>query len=242
MKVRSASKLFFMGSIAIFFLSLATVIVPVFAVTAPQYASYSIGGDGEGHSFSVVVNETVSPSAAAGMSDFTLQIASAMGNFSYSKIMNASKVVLPYFPVISNQSFTYQFHNYTIYATINQSGTGSVDYNGRTYTLSNYTFSVTASGHSQTSAIGSASVFPSGLVYSVALVANGTDTVSVRLLATNLPLVSPSSSSSQTTTSVAVAGGVGSILVGVGAFVAYKRKNSSHSGDSGETKPLYHVD
>ncbi len=174
------------------------------------------------------------------MSDVTLQIASAMGNLSYSKIMNSTQVILPYFPTIANQSVSYQFHNYSISATINQAGSGSASYNAKTYSLSNYTFSINVSGKSQVSATGSASVFQSGLVYSATIVANGTDTVNVQLLGTNLPL-DPQSGSSQTTTSVAVAGGAASILVGVGAFVVYKRKGPSQAENS-ETKPLHHVD
>jgi membrane-bound inhibitor of C-type lysozyme len=245
--MRSVSKLLVLSSTAIFFLSFASMVMPAFAATAPQFVSYNVSGSGNGHSFSATVNETVSQSSMSGMSDFTIQIGSAMSNFSYSKIMNSSQIILPYFPTIANQSLTYQFHNYTITASITQSGTGSANYDGKTYTLSNYTFVVTASGQSQMSgqsqvmsATGSASVFPSGLVYSASFVANGTDTVNVQLLSTNLAL-DPSSGSSQTTTSIAVAGSAASVLAGVGVFVAYKRRNST-SEKSGESKPLYHVD
>ena len=89
------------------------------------------------------------------------------------------------------------------------------------------------------SATGNASVFPSGLVYSATIVANSTDTVQIQLLGTNLGLNSTSGGSQ--TTSIAVAGGAGSILAGVGAFVFYKRKNPS-ANSKADDKPLYHVD
>jgi hypothetical protein len=225
---------------AALFLAMAIVVVPAFAATAPQYASYNISGNARNHSFSATVNETVAPASAAGMSDVTLQIGGAMSNLTYSKIMNSSQVILPYFPTIANQSLTYQFHNYSVTATINQSGTSSVTYDGHSYTVSNYTFTVTAAGNRQVSAWGSALVFPSGLVYSASVVANGTDNFNVQLLGTNLSLTSQSDPPSQMTTSVAVAGGAGSILAGVGALVFYKRKKPAEN--AGETKPLYHVD
>ena len=92
----------------------------------------------------------------------------------------------------------------------------------------------------QMSAMGSASVFPSGLVYAATIVANGTDTVSIQLLSTNLSLSSQSGASGQSTTSIAVAGGAASIAVGMGALVVYRRKNVSQT--KGSDKPLYHVD
>jgi len=241
LEMRFGAKLVLLASLAVLVLSMAVVVLPVFGATPPEYAAYKVTGGAEGHSFSAVINETVAPSSTSGMSDVTLQIASNMANLSYSKIMNSSQVILPYFPTISNQSLTYQFSNYSMSATINQAGSGSVTYNGKTYAISNYTFRVSVSGKSQMSASGSASVLPSGVVYSAWIVANGTDMISVQLLGTNLSL-NAQSSSSQMTTSIAVAGGAGSILAGVGAFVFYKRKGKTPSESAGESKPLYHVD
>ncbi len=242
------SKVFASTSLAVLFLSMALV-VPASAATAPQYASYRISGSADGHPFSAVVNESVAPSSETGMSDVTLQIASSMQNFTYSKIMNSSQIILPYFPTISNQSLTYQFRNYSISASISQAGSTSAGYNGQSYSLSNFTFSVSVSGggrmwaasQSPMAVSGSALVFPSGLVYTASIVANGTDLVNVQLLGTNLSLTSQSSSPSMTTTSVAVAGGAGIVLVGVGAFVFYRRKNNSQT-QGAASKPLYHVD
>jgi hypothetical protein len=235
-----APRLLLLASLAVLVLSMAVVVLPVFGATAPEYAAYNVTGSAGGHSFSAVINETVAPSSTSGMSDVTLQIASNMANLSYSKIMNSSQVILPYFPTISNQSLTYQLSNYSMSATIHQAGSGSATYAGKTYAISNYTFSVSVSGKSQMSASGSTSVFPSGLVYSARIVANGTDTIIVQLLGTNLSLDAQSNSSM--TTSIAVAGGAGTILAGIGAFVFYKRKGKTPSENTSDAKPLYHVD
>lgn len=240
-RVRPYSRSVMLGSAAVLFLGMAIVVVPAFAqTTSPQFASYSVGGTVRGQSFYALVNESVAPSSASGFSDLTLQITSAMQNLTYSKIVNSTDVIMPYFPTIANQSLTYQFHNYSITATIDQAGTGSVTFDGQTYTVSNFTFNVMVSGRTQTSIQGSASVFPSGLTYTAEIVANGTNTVNVQLQSTNLPLTSQSDPP-KTTTSVAVVGGVGSILAGLGAFVVYRRKSASQT-ENPESKPLYHVD
>ena len=212
------------------------------ATTASQYAAYSISGNFGNHSISALVNETVAPSSSTGMSDLTLKVASSMENFSYSKIMNSSKVILPYFPTVANQSFSYQIHNYSISASIAQTGTGSATFNGKTYTLTDYTFSVSGAklGGSPMSATGGASVFPSGLVYSAWVAANASETIHVQLVGTNLAL--DATSGSAQTTSIAVAGGAGSILAGVGAFAFYKRKSNPQKTNENGEKPLYHVD
>ena len=138
-----AIRLFALASIMFSFMSLAMLAPAVGAAsTSSQYAAYSISGNFGNHSITAIVNETVAPSSASGMSDLTLKIASTMSNFSYSKIINSSRVIFPYFPTVANQSFTYQVKNYSISASIAQTGTGSANYGGKTYSLTNYTFSV----------------------------------------------------------------------------------------------------
>ena len=138
-----AIRLFALASIVFSFLSLAMLAPVVGATTSStQYAAYSISGNFGNHSITAIVNETVAPSSSSGMSDLTLKIASTMSNFSDSKIVNSSRVIFPYFPTVANQSFSYQVKNYSISATIAQTGTGSVNYGGKTYSLTNYTFSV----------------------------------------------------------------------------------------------------
>ena len=232
-----------LASVSVAFLAFAMFSPAVAASTqGSQYAAYRITATTPMRSISAVVNETISPTSTSGFSSLSLQLASNMGNFSYSKIMNSSKVMFPYFPSIANQSLSYQYHNYSISASIAQIGTGSVSYQSQTYTLTNYAFNVSGSktGGSPMAASGHASVFPSGLVYSATITANGTDTILVQLVGTNLALNSTSNSSQAT--SVAIAGGAGSILAGVGAFVFYRHKNNSARQGKTEDKPLYHVD
>lgn len=235
-------RLFAFASVLVSFLSLAMLAPAVGATTtSSQYAAYSISGTFGNHSISALVNETVAPSSSSGMSDLTLKIASTMSNFSYSKIVNSSHVIFPYFPTIANQSFSYQVHNYSISASIAQTGTASANFGGKTYSLTNYTFSVSGAkmGGSPMNATGGASVFPSGLVYSAWVAANASETIHVQLVGTNLPL--DATSGSQTTT-VAVATGAVSIVAGVGAFVFYKRKNNPQKASENGDKPLYQVD
>jgi hypothetical protein len=232
-----------LASLAIFFLSFVILVPSVGASSgSSQFATYNISGNAGTHTVSAVINETVSPSSSSGMSDVTLQIVSNMANLSYSKILNSTRVILPYFPTVANQSFSYQIHNYSISASIAQSGTRGATFNGITYTLTNYTFSLSGTkfgGHLM-NASGGASVFPSGLVYSAWIVANGTVSIHVQLIGTNLSL--DSSSSSSQTSSIAVAGGAGSVVAGVGAVVLYKRKNNPEKSNPDEEKPLHHVD
>ena len=224
------------------FLAFAMVSPVAFAATGTQFAAYQVTGTFHNQSISAVVNESVSGSSVTGMSNMTLRLGSVMGNFSYSKIVNATKVMFPYFPGTANQSLSFQYHNYSISVSIAQIGTRSISYGVASYSLTEYSFSISTlkTAGSPMSARGNISVFPSGLVYSASILANGTEPIQVQLLGTNLDLNAPSNSSAQTT-SIAVAGGAGSILAGVGAFVFYRRKNNAPKQEKTD-KPLYHVD
>lgn len=234
------------------FLSFVIIAPAAFAATqstGSQYATYSVSTTTpNGTTMSATVNETITPSSTAGFSTLSLQLISAMQNFSYSKLTNSSYAMFPYVPSVGNQSFNFNTHNYSISVSVSQTGKGSASFGGVSYTTNNYGFSVTASkaGGSPMSATGQFSTFPSGLLYSAQIMANGTIPLSVHLVATNLSLnAAPSSSTSSNTTGMAIAGGVGSLAVGVGAFAFYKRekKGGATSGSKEEEqKPLYHVD
>ena len=260
--MRSVSRIFVLGSVAVFFLSFAAITVPAFAQSAstPQYVTYSITGNVGGHMFNATVNESVVNSSRTGFSRVTYQISTNSQNFSFSRIMNSSKVTWPYFPMIANQSLAYNYRNITITASINQSGTGSVRFNDSSQQVSNFTFAVSASGNfssmmgnvssminssafnmTSTRVSGNVSVFSTGLVYSASIVTHQNDTFNFLLLATNLPLATSSSTSTATSSAVVVGGAGAAILVGAGAVVWYRRKNTAQDGTSAE-KPLYHVD
>ncbi|MHB8565549.1 MAG: hypothetical protein ACYC7D_04315 [Nitrososphaerales archaeon] len=202
------------------------------------YVAYSITATNSTRTISANVNETITPSTT-GLSTLSLQLISSMSNFSYSRLVNSSQALFPYLPVTGNQSFSYQYHNYFISASITQTGTGSATISGATYPTTEYTFSVSVSklNGSQMSASGQLSTFPSGLVNSITASSNGY-TINIQLLETNLAL--NSTSSSPDTTTMAIVGGTGTLAAGVGAFAFFRRKKESVNAN--EEKPLYHVD
>lgn len=166
-----------------------------------------------------------------------------MSNLSYSRLVNSSYAMLPVIPNVGNFSFSQQFHNVSVSASITKIGTGNAEISGSTYATTSYSFQVTASrANGKTiTASGELSTLPSGLLYSATINAKGY-TIQVALLGTNAAL-SASSQSSSTTTSAAIIGGSGAAIVGLGAFAFYKRRSSSSEPKAeGESKPLYHVD
>src|SRR5580704_6078035 len=150
--------------VSIAFLAFALMSPTAFAATGTQYAAYQVTGTAHNHTFTAVVNESAAPASTAGFSSLTLQLSSSMGNLSYSKIINSTKVLFPYFPGMSNQSLSFQYSNYSISLAVAQVGTKSVTYKSASYSLTDYTFSVSGAkmGGSPLSATGNASVFPSG--------------------------------------------------------------------------------
>jgi hypothetical protein len=244
-----SSRLLILASVVLAFLAVAFAVSPFVVAqqstsqSPSKYVSYSITASNSTENYSAVVNETVTSSSTSGLSTLSLAVGSSLGNFSYSRLLNSSEVLFPYFPTIQNQSLSYQFHNYSISASISQVGTGSATFDGQSYPISNYAFQVSGSmlGGKAMSAIGQASVFPSGLVYSAVVHANGTYVVSVQLLSTNLSL--NSSMSGSQSSSIAIAGGAGSVVAGIGAFALVRRERKKEARESGsENKPLYYVD
>jgi hypothetical protein len=245
--VRS-SRLLILASVALAFLAVAFAVSPFVSAqqsssqNTSKFVSYNVTATNSTETVSAVVNETVTPDTA-GLSNLSLSVASSLGNLSYSKILNASEILFPYFPTIQNQSLSYQFQNYSISASVSQVGTSSATFNEQNYVVTNYALQLSGSMKSGNpmSASGQASVLPSGLVYSAVVHANSTYTVNVQLLATNLSL-NPSSSGSQSS-SVAIAGGAGSVVAGIGAFALVRRERKSQSQESSsENKPLHYVD
>ncbi len=229
------------------FLMLTTLALPaVFASGSPQngYVTYSVTVTNSTHTMSATVNESIGP-ASGGYSVLSLQLMSSMSNLSYSRLVNSSMAMFPYLPIAGNQSFTYQFHNYSISASIAKTGSGSAKIAGSTYTTTYYTFSVSADRmHGKSVYVsGGLSTLPSGLIYSVDGSYNGA-TLHVQLLSTDLPLNASSGSSSSSST-MAIIGGTGTVAAGIGAFALIRRERSSSRADANrapEDKPIYHVD
>jgi Tfp pilus assembly protein PilV len=239
--------------LAVSLLSLATILPATISAAASsnsQYAAYSVTGTNSTRTFSATVNQTIAPdSAKSGFSIITLALGFSSSNLTYSKVVNSSEALFPVIPSIGNQSFTYQYHNYSISATISEIGSGSVSFNGATYTTSNYDFSVSVTnssgGGQPMTASGQLSTLPSGLLYSASISARSYK-VTIMLVGTNLAPGSDPASSRMTTTTAAevAAGGIGTVAVGVGAFAFFKRKGSAAKAGTTteEQKPLHHVD
>lgn len=218
------------------------IVLPVAASSGgtTQFATYNITLTNTTQTRSVVVNESITPSTN-GMSDLALQLVSSMSNLSYSKLVNSTYAMFPILPTVGNQSFSYKTSNYSIAVSIAQTGMGTATVSGVSYATTDYAFSANASlsGSREFSVTGTLTALPSGLVDSALVVYNGA-TVQVQLVSTNLSL-SSSSTTSSTMQTATIAGGASAIF-GVGALVFYRHRSASHSSQSGEDKPLYHVD
>jgi hypothetical protein len=228
---------------AVAILSFAMVLPAVAAQSSGQYVTYSVTATNSTRTISATVNETIASSSKSGFSIVTLELASSMSNLTYSKLVNSSEALFPVIPPIGNQSFTYQIHNYSISASVSQISGGSVTFDGVSYSTTNYAFAVSvsnASGGLQTTASGQLSALPSGLLYSAVINANSYK-IQVQLLKTNLPLGGDPHSSNTTTIEI-IGGGVAAIIIGVGAFAFFRRKNAPRNTALKENEPLYHVD
>jgi hypothetical protein len=211
------------------------------------YVAYQITLKSPVNQTSFIVNESSTATNQNGFVSLTLGLVSDFQNFSYSRDVNISAVpeIFPFIPGISNQSFSYETHGISIYAKITNAGTSSVYFSGKTYDAAKYAIDLSATNSSDgrsVSANGTLLALPSGLLYSAEIQHTSSGTLSVQLLATNLPLSDPSNTVSATEGAAMV--GVG--LLGAAAIAVpwkfRKRKNSSAASESPEKKPSYWVD
>ncbi len=227
---------------------LALAFVPFISAqqgSSPQYAAYAISLSGRGHSSSFVLNESVA-SAPGNQAALMLQVISANRNLSYSRVVNLTQeMLLPILPSISNQSLNYQTNNYSVTINLARAGVATASFSGASYTTTKFTFQVSVkSGGMNLPAAGNLTTFPSGLIYSASALVNGTVSLQASLFRTNLPLDPPGQSSS-TTTTIAVAGGLGTAaVIGALALVRRGKKNgpNSPSSNAKDGKPSHWVD
>ncbi len=131
--------------------------------------------------------------------------------------------------------------------SVTKLGSASANVGGVSYTTANYSFSAVGGKAlgPKINATGQFTTFPSGLLNSAEINVNGTLAVYIQLVGTNLPLNATSQSSGSTTT-MAIAGGTGTILAGLGAFVFYRheknRREKDDNEDTNSDKPLHYVD
>jgi hypothetical protein len=152
------------------------------------YAAYNVQVTHNGTTMAASVNESVAASSSPGESIVMLAVEGTQSNFTYSHVVNSSLALFPYLPAISDQNLSYSAQSYSVSAKISQQGTSQVTFQGKAYTLTDYSFSAEfTSTNGSGSITGTVSAFPSDLVYSATAQANSTS-VSATLTATSLSL------------------------------------------------------
>lgn len=205
----------------------------------PGYAVYRVEIVSPNGTMTATVNESVSTSQRIGEDILSLAIYSANANLTYSRFVNSSDALQPFIPPISGQNLTLGFNSTKVALTLVQNGTTSVTFKGDAYALSTYWFSAAVtSGRLKVSDHGALSVFPSGLLYSVGSVFNGTSSLRATLLATSLPLSEPGSGPALQIASV----GLGAAVVGGVLLASLGVRSRRQSKRDASQKPDYWVD
>lgn len=201
------------------------------------YVTYSVQASYNGTSQAATVTENVAPSSTAGESIVQLSLQGTESNFTYSHVVNDSLTLFPYLPAISSDSYSYSGKNYTVSATISQHGTSQVTFQAKSYTLTDYSFTVLVTSSNGSDTItGTLTAFPSDLVYSVT--AHGqTSSVQATLTSTSLALTSAAASPSTQATSAGVGLSIAAGAVAVSLGVKYRHKAPSEG-----PKPDHWVD
>ncbi len=218
-------------------------------------------------SISYTVTERVSPGPNSSFNTLFLAVASNGGNFSYSRLVNSSVPLEPFLPAITNQNFTYGGNGTSVSASIARNGTVPVTFQGKSYSLTSYAFSLeittsmpnlsglnltsslltingipdtvpSLASNTTTTVMGSIYAFPSGLVYSVKADVQGQPPFSVTLLSTTLPLSDPSPSTTMEVASIGVGAGAIVSALALGVGVRHRRQ----SKETAEVKPDHWVD
>ena len=232
--------------ILVFVVAAASISV-VFAAPQPTsgYVQYSVTVDDQ-DGFAIprifTVNESVQLTSQNGFVAITLALSSNALNFSYSRDVNASSLpmIFPYLSGLANQSFSYQYSGISISANIANTGVVPVILNGTSYQAINYQVSLSITNSTigkSISASGNIVSMPSGLVNSVQFLINGTTSINVQLLSTNLPLIDPPNAINPLGASMVGAGVIAAIVLAVPTiFRKVKHRNSANSESTNETK------
>lgn len=206
--------------------SLLAMVPVAHAASTTGSVAYSVQVTQDGTTKAATVTETVSSSPSAGQSVVSLAVQGAEANFTYSHFVNSSLTLFPYLPAITGDNYTYSGKSGSVTAKISQDGTSQVSFQGKSYTLTDYDFSATATDSNGTQTIsGKVSTFPSDLVYSATASFNGTQ-ASATLTSTTLSL---SASTSSPATQAASAGlgislAVGAVAISLGVKLRNKPK------------------
>ncbi len=209
------------------------------------YVQYSITVNSQGASSmpkTITVNETAQPASQNGFTALTIALSSNVLNFTYSKDVNSSSLIetFPYLSGLTSQSFSYQVSGFSISASITNTGSSNINFNGESYQATNYQVSVTATNSTSgksVSAKGSITSMPSGLIDSAQFLINGTTTINTQLLSTNLPLTDPASNVNTVGVSLLVVGLFVAVAIAVPAvFTIVKHRKPTNSASTDETE------
>lgn len=209
------------------------------------YVQYSITVSGQGASNmpkTITVNETAQPASQSGFIALTLSLSSNVLNFTYSKNVNSSALpeTFPYLSGLTSQSFSYQVSEFSISASIANTGSSNVIFNGESYQATNYQVSLSATNSTSgksVSASGNIVSLPSGLVDSAQFLVNGTTSINAQLLSTNLSLTDPANNANTVGVSLLIVGLFVAVAIAVPAVFKIKRHpNPTNSSSTDETE------
>ena len=189
---------------------------------------------------SLIINETVGPAAKAGFSDLVIELIGGQHNFTYSKIVNSTSGFFPYLSAISTQALRYTNGTaQVVNASVTATGTKTVAFQGRQYTLTEYSFSLSGVYRNMTvEANGTLETFPSTLIYS-ASVKSGNVSAQATMRGTDLQLVQPTTGSLNAT-AVGAGMGLGGLALAAALFVRRREKRAQMQRE--KPKPPYWVD
>jgi len=215
-------------------------LVPIAQATSTT-SSTSSSGQSTGYvaySIQASVNESVTPTSSPDKSVVQVTIDGTLSNLTYSRVVNSSLTLLPYLPSISNENYTYSGKSYSATVKISQQGTSQVSFQGKSYTLSDYSFSAVITSTNGTQTItGSVSAFPSDLVYSVSAQTSNAS-VSATLTSTSLALSTATSGPAIQAASAGIGITLAAGAVALSLGVRMKRKQ----GSAGPSTPDHWVD
>lgn len=222
-------------------LALAVLLVSSSGVAAQSgsgFVAYNIDVTTPSGQHSVVVNETVGPSAKVGFSDMILQIVGSQQNLTYSRLVNSSSVFFPYLSAMTTQALAYSGGAGSgLDVNFSAAGTTTVSFQGSQYTLTKYSFSASGTyGNMSVGVNGTLEAFPSTLLYS-ADVSGHNISVQAVIQATDLQLAQPVTASPSTTV-VGAGIGIGGFALAAALLVRRRGRKSQSQGE----KPLHWVD
>jgi len=201
------------------------------------FATYKVSASTPMGSHSVLVNETVKSTAKSGFSDLILQLTGS-SNLTYSRLVNASSMLFPFFPGVPSQQLDYSNGTYSVNASISAGGTASITFQGSQYTLDVYSFSVVGTyGNRTMVAVGTIETFPSTLVYSAKVQSGIVFEAQATLQSTDLQL---DATQPQMATATYVGAGIG--VAGLAGAAALFVRRRDRKAKTQQQKPMHWVD